>query len=96
MVTMSPSPKSALEHEVRRARDAGSTTGELLRLVRTGRASTRADLGRLTGLSRTAVASRLAALHAAGLLRAGLSFAFLLLGQPLTVAWALRRTRVRC
>ncbi|GAA0981646.1 N-acetylglucosamine repressor [Nocardioides aquaticus] len=71
MVTMTLSPKSALEHEVRRARDAGSTTGELLRLVRTGRASTRADLGRLTGLSRTAVASRLAALGAAGLLRAG-------------------------
>ncbi len=49
----------------------GATAGELLRLVREGRATTRSDLGRLTGLSRTAVTSRLAALGAAGLLRAG-------------------------
>lgn len=71
MVTMRPSPRAPLDPEVRRARDATGTAGELLRLVRAGRASTRADLGRLTGLSRTAVASRIQALAEAGLLRTG-------------------------
>lgn len=42
--------------------------GGLLTLVRTGRAGTRADLVRLTGLSRGSVAARLAALTDAGLL----------------------------
>ena len=52
-------------------RDYGgpASAGDLLALVRAGRASTRAELGRLTGLSRTAVGSRVAALGAAGLLR---------------------------
>ena len=39
-----------------------ATAGVLLDLVRSGRARTRADLVRLTGLSRTAVTARLAAL----------------------------------
>ncbi|WP_300682220.1 ROK family protein [Nocardioides sp.] len=43
-----------------------ATTGDVLDLIRTGRAATRADVGRLTGLSRTAVASRIAALADAG------------------------------
>src|SRR6478752_6764382 len=54
-------------------RDVGApaTAGELLELVRTGRASTRSDLRRLTGLSRTAVVSRVASLTSAGLLLLG-------------------------
>ena len=48
-----------------------ATAGELLELVRTGRAGTRVDLRRLTGLSRTAVVARVQALAAAGLLLAG-------------------------
>ncbi len=44
-----------------------ASAGDLLALVRDGRASSRPDLGRLTGLSRTAVASRVEALLAAGL-----------------------------
>ena len=50
---------------------AGSTAGDLLDLIRGGQAATRADLGRLTGLSRTAVTSRLAALAAHGLVLDG-------------------------
>ena len=43
------------------------SAGDLLELIRTGRATTRGDLQRLTGLSRTAVAARVAALADAGL-----------------------------
>ena len=50
---------------------ADTSAGGLLTLVRTGRASTRSDLARLTGLSRGAVTSRLAALTDAGLLLEG-------------------------
>jgi len=48
-----------------------ATAGDLLELVRSGRASTRTDLRRLTGLSRTAVVARVAALLDAGLLTLG-------------------------
>lgn len=48
-----------------------ATPGGLLELVRTGQASTRGDLCRLSGLSRTAVVSRVAALVDAGLLLLG-------------------------
>jgi predicted NBD/HSP70 family sugar kinase len=48
-----------------------ATAGELLELVRTGQASTRSDLRRLTGLSRTAVVARVSALLDAGLLTLG-------------------------
>jgi predicted NBD/HSP70 family sugar kinase len=48
-----------------------SDSAELLRLVRTGRAATRSDLSRITGLSRTAVVSRVSALVDAGLLLPG-------------------------
>jgi predicted NBD/HSP70 family sugar kinase len=41
--------------------------GEMLRLIRTGEANSRSELARATGLSRTAVAARLAGLFAAGL-----------------------------
>ena len=41
--------------------------GDLLALIRSGHASTRGELGRLTGLSRTAVSARLAPLERAGL-----------------------------
>lgn len=48
-----------------------TSAGELLELVRTGRASTRSELQRLTGLSRTAVVARVDALVDAGLLLLG-------------------------
>ena len=47
------------------------TAGDLLDLIRTGQASTRGDLQRLTGLSRTAVAARVTSLVEAGLLVLG-------------------------
>ena len=47
------------------------TAGDLLELVRTGQAHTRSDLRRLTGMSRTAVVSRVTALADAGLLLLG-------------------------
>ncbi|MBM7516964.1 ROK family protein [Nocardioides nitrophenolicus] len=52
-----------------------ATAGELFALVRAGRAATRADLTRLTGLSRTAVVARVSALGEAGLLRLGADLA---------------------
>lgn len=48
-----------------------ASAGELLELVRTGQASTRTDLRRITGLSRTAVVARVSALVDAGLLLLG-------------------------
>jgi predicted NBD/HSP70 family sugar kinase len=45
-----------------------TSAGELLRLVRTGRAKTRKDLQNLSGLSRSTLTARLDALQAAGLL----------------------------
>ncbi len=48
-----------------------ASAGELFALLRDGRARTRSDLGRLTGLSRTAVAARVGALLEAGLLVEG-------------------------
>ena len=48
-----------------------ATAGELLELVRSGQASTRTDLRRITGLSRTAVVARVSALLDAGLLLVG-------------------------
>lgn len=50
---------------------APATAGELLELVRTGRASTRSQLRALTGLSRTAVTARVSSLTSAGLLLLG-------------------------
>ena len=50
---------------------APATAGDLLALVRSGRAQTRSELRRLTGLSRTAVVSRVNALTRAGLLLVG-------------------------
>ena len=50
---------------------APATAGELLDLVRSGRAATRSQLRALTGLSRTAVTARVAALTSAGLLLIG-------------------------
>ena len=49
----------------------GATAGDLLALIRSGGATTRGELGRITGLSRTAVNARLAALSAAGLVLEG-------------------------
>ncbi|CAN5604005.1 ROK family transcriptional regulator [soil metagenome] len=48
-----------------------ATTGEVFSLIRDGRALTRSDVGRLTGLSRTAVAARLVALLGSGLVVEG-------------------------
>ncbi|MDF1606050.1 ROK family protein [Nocardioides sp. YIM 152315] len=50
---------------------APATAGELLDLVRTGRASTRSQLRALTGLSRTAITTRVSALTSSGLLLLG-------------------------
>jgi len=47
------------------------SAGDVLELVRSGRASTRSDLRRVTGMSRTAVVSRVSALAEAGLLLVG-------------------------
>lgn len=47
------------------------SAGEVLELVRSGRAATRSDLRRLTGMSRTAVVARVTALTEAGLLLEG-------------------------
>ncbi|WP_337191928.1 ROK family protein [Nocardioides flavescens] len=47
------------------------SAGEVLELVRSGRAATRSDLRRLTGMSRTAVVARVTALTDAGLLLEG-------------------------
>jgi predicted NBD/HSP70 family sugar kinase len=44
-----------------------ASPGDVLSLISAGRATTRAELGRVTGLSRTAVAARLAALREANL-----------------------------
>jgi len=44
-----------------------ATAGEVFALIRDGAATTRSEVGRITGLSRTAVAARVAALHARGL-----------------------------
>src|SRR3954462_7349597 len=52
-------------------RPGPATPGEVFSLVRAGRALTRSDVGRLTGLSRTAVAARLAALMESGLVVEG-------------------------
>lgn len=52
-----------------------ATAGELLELLRSGRAATRSDLRRLTGLSRTAVVSRVSMLTDAGLLTPGAELA---------------------
>ncbi|MBC7550891.1 MAG: ROK family transcriptional regulator, partial [Cellulomonas sp.] len=48
-----------------------TTAGDVLRLVRSGRAGSRSDVARLTGLSRTAVNARVGALVKDGLLIAG-------------------------
>lgn len=47
------------------------TAGDLLALLRSGRAHTRSDLRRLTGMSRTAVVARVSALADAGLVLLG-------------------------
>ena len=52
-------------------RPGPATPGEVFSLIRDGRALTRSDVGRLTGLSRTAVAARLAALMESGLVVEG-------------------------
>src|SRR3954470_4069578 len=46
-----------------------ATAGELFALIREGGATTRPELGRVTGLSRTAVAARIDALLGTGLVR---------------------------
>jgi predicted NBD/HSP70 family sugar kinase len=48
--------------------DGTGTVGDVFALIRDRRAATRTEIGRLTGLSRTAVASRVTALTATGLI----------------------------
>ncbi|TYL49657.1 ROK family protein [Nocardioides sp. BGMRC 2183] len=52
-----------------------ASAGDLLQLLRTGRATTRSDLRRLTGLSRTAIVNRVSALSDAGLVLLGAELA---------------------
>lgn len=61
--------------DVRIPQVAPVTAGDLLALLRAGRASTRSDLRTITGLSRTAVVARVNALAAADLLRVGAELA---------------------
>jgi predicted NBD/HSP70 family sugar kinase len=49
-----------------RSPKAPVTVGEVFSLIRDGAVTTRTDIGRITGLSRTAVAARVAALQASG------------------------------
>ena len=49
-------------------RSTPATAGEVLQLILTGEAASRSDLGRLTGLSRTAVTARVSALIGHGLI----------------------------
>lgn len=49
----------------------GATPGDLLDHIRSGRATTRGELARITGLSRTAVSARLSSLADAGLVLEG-------------------------
>lgn len=48
-----------------------ASAGEVLDLIRSGRATTRSEIGRVTGLSRTAVAARLSTLLRSGLVVEG-------------------------
>ncbi|MBB6171756.1 putative NBD/HSP70 family sugar kinase [Nocardiopsis mwathae] len=50
---------------------SNATSGHVLRLIRTGDAATRTEIGRLTGLSRPAVAARLTELMSRGLVSEG-------------------------
>ena len=50
-----------------RSPKTGVTTGEVFGLIRDGAVNTRSDIGRITGLSRTAVAARVSTLEASGL-----------------------------
>src|SRR5258705_7455083 len=50
-----------------RTSPAPATAGEVFGLIRDGAVTTRAEVGRITGLSRTAVAARVSALQARGL-----------------------------
>ncbi|GAB3019470.1 sugar kinase [Nocardioides flavus (ex Wang et al. 2016)] len=67
---MTPAPTPAPLHSLTAA-PASATAGEVLALIRSGRAATRGALGRATGLSRTAVNARLTALAEAGLVLEG-------------------------
>ena len=59
-----------------------ATTGQVFSLIRDGRALTRSEVGRLTGLSRTAVAARLTALIDSGLVVEGVADAASTAGRP--------------
>jgi predicted NBD/HSP70 family sugar kinase/biotin operon repressor len=59
-----------------------ATVGEVFSLIRDGRALTRSEVGRLTGLSRTAVAARLSALLESGLVVEGATGTGRAAGRP--------------
>ncbi|WP_231482528.1 ROK family protein [Nocardioides sp. URHA0020] len=63
--------RAAVQRTEPRESAAPATAGELLDLVRSGRASTRSQLRALTGLSRTAITTRVSSLTSAGLLLLG-------------------------
>ncbi|GAA4739267.1 ROK family transcriptional regulator [Nocardioides endophyticus] len=69
-VTQTPTRAAGQRTEARESA-APATAGELLDLIRSGRASTRSQLRALTGLSRTAITTRVSSLTSAGLLLLG-------------------------
>ena len=60
---MAPMPESTS--------NAIASAGEILDLIRSGRAQTRVEIGRVTGMSRTAVAARVASLRSLDLVKEG-------------------------
>ncbi|WP_345527068.1 ROK family protein [Nocardioides endophyticus] len=69
-MTQTPTRAAGQRTEARESA-APATAGELLDLIRSGRASTRSQLRALTGLSRTAITTRVSSLTSAGLLLLG-------------------------
>ncbi|WP_231123396.1 hypothetical protein [Nocardioides sambongensis] len=68
-------PREAVREAARELGRELPSAGDLLQLLRTGRATTRSDLRRLTGLSRTAIVNRVSALSDAGLVLLGAELA---------------------
>ena len=73
-----------------------ATAGQAFRLIRTGEATTRTEVGRLTGLSRTAVAARVAALVELGLVRETEEFASGVGRPPTRLAFVATAALVLC
>ena len=60
--------EECLNRTMTRPSTTPATAGEVFTLIRSGSATTRSEIGKLTGLSRTAVSARVAALQSLGLI----------------------------